>query len=162
MSEKTQEKTEEKKEEAVVTTSPIEPKSDTFEHHFVCLKNAKHRLSLESPERSNNKAFDIPKLKCPQCMATGVESGLQLDPGRLGVTAGGTKSLENMRKANREASSAAMSAAAQHAATVPKKEMVTVVPNDMNKGGAYGEASSQIPKTVIDSITEKARAAGLE
>ena len=156
------EKPKEKKEEAVVSTSPVEPKSETFEHHFICLENAQHKLSLESPERSNNKAFDIPKLKCPQCMAVGLESGLQLDPARLGVSVGSAKSLENMRKANREASSVAMQAAAQHAATVPQKEMVTVVPNAMNRGGQYGEASSQIPKTVIDSITEKARAAGLD
>ena len=112
---------------------------------FECVKK-RHKFELQG-EGSQNTQFDIPKMRCPVCQGEVMLSMSTF----AGMSSGHQKSLENVRKENRERSNEAMRMASEHRQAMPREETVTV--NAPKGSGGRAEA---IPKSVIDSIEQKA------
>ena len=124
-------------------------------HSFKCNK-CKFRFSFDSKIADiNDFAKDMNGVKCPKCLDVWGEKNSNIEH-LIPVAEKRPPSKDKLRKANLEASINAEKRAAEFRASNPNPNVSIQRSGNMGAPTKYGSAVETVPKSVVDSLKEKA------
>lgn len=143
-----------------MTEKNKEPEKKEYTHSFKC-EDCSFKFSFVSPEPSVSKFAQEVKIACPKCQRVWGEKGSKINHeiALAGLGSSMTQDRRNkLRKENVERSILAQRQAAQASADYRRDNPTVKVERKKSMGAPtqYGRAVEEIPKRVIDSLTEKA------